>query len=126
MKENTQHSKRKGILRSYPMVFIVVFLLFSFLLIRGGVEAYAKQDTILEKRNRLEGEHEKLTDYQASLEGRIGDIDSDYGLEKFIRETYGLVKPGETVIYVVSDLPEFKKDSVDNEKKKGLFKRLLE
>lgn len=126
MKENTQHThkKRRSFLGSYPMVFIVVFLLFSFLFIRGGVEVYAKQKDITERKNLLLIEFDELSEYHESLEGRVGQIDSDYGLEKYIRETYGLIRPGEEVFYVVHEDVEVVE--FDKKEKKGLFKRLLE
>ena len=111
MKNFQQKRRRRHILESKPVLFIlcIVILFFAwsvFGLIGKMQETIKNKEISKAKINELQAEKEKL----------ISDIDklkTDKGVEESIREKFGLAKEGEGVVVVVEDkdLPEVQEEN---------------
>ena len=83
-------------------LIIIIQLVIVVSLVKGlfsSIAAGKRVDELLLKK-------QKLTEEKSNLEGKKGEVESEYYLEKVAREQLHLVKPGEVVVMT----PEIKND----------------
>lgn len=102
------------------VVLIFLIALFSY----SAVGTYKKSRLAKTKTEQVEAELQRLQKQEEGLRSSLEDMNTDYGLEKALREKFGIVREGETSIIIIE--PE--EDSVPDEtdENKGIFHFLRE
>lgn len=94
----------KNIARSRPvLVFLAVLLLFFAY---GVIGFMGKMELTRENRKIAENKVAQLEKEKARLSSDISKLNSQNGVEKSIREKFGLAKDGEGVIVILEDKNE--------------------
>lgn len=97
------------------VVLIVVILIFSI----SAVGTYKKSRIAKEKTKQVEAQLEMLLGQEEHLKSSLEDMNTEYGMEKALREKFGIVKEGEVSVIIVDPKEE---EKVDNKKeKRGIF-----
>ena len=100
-----------------PVAYIVMIVI-SGLFIFSSIKAYSKSRLAKEKLDVARAEVSQVRDQKTKLAKDIEIANTEYGLEKAIREKLNVVKEGEKVIMVVKEDPE---EAVDIEKDSGFW-----
>lgn len=111
MRHQIIKNKRKS---WYHSPILAVFLI--VLIIWGGVvvvKTYPKYREARTLRNQYQTELESLQMKQAELNGKIGELSTDHGIEAEVRNRYRVVKPGESLVIVVDEEKSAKTVQVD-------------
>lgn len=83
--------------------FLVLFLLgLIILLTRSVIFSAQKVKTSKENLSIVSSEYEEMYSRQNSIEELLSAFDSDFGFEKYVRENFGVVRPGEKVVLIVN------------------------
>ncbi len=98
-----------------PVALLVSFLLFG-IVVYSFISVLPKQKRAQEAKKEAKVELEELQHQKDSLEQEIGLLSSDFGVEKALREKFGVVKQGEEIIVLVNN----EEEGIDKEKR-GLF-----
>jgi cell division protein FtsB len=85
-----------------PFTYIVL-IIFGALFTYSAVGAYSKSRLAREKMQAAEAEQVKLTDQKQKLTTELANANTDYGLEKALREKFNVVKEGERIIMLVDE-----------------------
>lgn len=105
------------IIRS-PLTYVVLIglaILFSY----SAIATYKKSKIANQKTRQVESELQKLTDQEANLANSLNDMNTPFGVEKSLREKFGIIKAGEkSVIVVEQELGENEEKEKEN---KGFF-----
>lgn len=81
--------------------FLVLCLLgLIIVLVRSVFFSAQKVTTSRANLQELETEYQAMYDRQKSIEDLLSAFDSDFGFEKYVRENFGVVRPGEQVILI--------------------------
>ncbi|MEK7569347.1 MAG: septum formation initiator family protein [Patescibacteria group bacterium] len=97
-----QEKKRwRNILESKPVLTLLAVL---FLLLAWSVYGlFGKMEGTRKNRGISENKVKELELKKENLSADIGNLNTEEGVERNIREKYGLAKPGEGVIIIVDD-----------------------
>lgn len=101
MRHRIIQNKRKS---WYHSPILAVFL--GLLTIWGGVvvvKTYLKYREARALRNQYQAELESLQAKQTELNGKIGELSTERGIEAEVRNRYRVVKPGESLVIVVDE-----------------------
>lgn len=105
------------IIRS-PLTYVVLIglaILFSY----SAIATYKKSKIAKQKTRQVESELQKLNDQEANLADSLNDMNTPFGVEKSLREKFGIIKAGEkSVIVVEQELGENEEKEKEN---KGFF-----
>lgn len=105
------------IIRS-PLTYVILIglaILFSY----SAIATYKKSKIAKQKTRQVESELQKLTDQEANLTDSLNDMNTPFGVEKSLREKFGIIKTGEkSVIVVEQELGENEEKEKEN---KGFF-----
>ena len=85
-----------------PFTYIVL-IIFGALFTYSAVGAYNKSRLAREKMQEAEAEYVKLTDQKQKLSTELANANTDYGVEKALREKFNVVKEGERIIMLVDE-----------------------
>ena len=97
------------------VVLIVFILIFSI----SAVGTYKKSRIAKQKTKQVEAQFQSLVEQEAHLKSSLEDMNTEYGMEKALREKFGIVKEGEVSVISVDPKEEEKVD--DKKEKGGLF-----
>ncbi|MDQ5953015.1 MAG: hypothetical protein QG551_243 [Patescibacteria group bacterium] len=97
------------------VVLIVFILIFSI----SAVGTYKKSRIAKQKTKQVEAQFQSLVEQEAHLKSSLEDMNTEYGMEKALREKFGIVKEGEVSVIIVDPKEEEKVD--DKKEKGGLF-----
>ena len=97
------------------VVLIVFILVFSI----SAVGTYKKSRIAKQKTKQVEAQFQSLVEQEAHLKSSLEDMNTEYGMEKALREKFGIVKEGEVSVIIVDPKEEEKVD--DKKEKGGLF-----
>ncbi len=100
----------------YSKVAVVILIILVAFFSRAAWGVYLKEQASSANALRSASELKKLEDRQEVLNGEIGSLSTDEGVEEAIRAKYGVSKPGEQMIVIVdqgqaSDTPTQMPDS---------------
>ena len=99
MKEFQHDNEVKG--KMYSKWVLVVLIIIIILIIRGLISISIKQSNSSEEMDLVEAKRAQLQNRYNDLSGKVGDLNTNEGMEREIRSKFDVVKPGETVIMVV-------------------------
>ncbi len=102
----------------HPFTYVVLIslaLLFSY----SAIATYQKSKIAKQKTRQVESELEKLKDQEASLANSLNDMNSPFGVEKSLREKFGIIKDGEKSIIIIE--PQEEINDVIEKENKGFF-----
>jgi len=105
------------IIRS-PLTYVVLIglsLTFSY----SAISTYKKSLIAKQKTRQVEEELQKLVDQESDLKGSLNDMNTPFGVEKSLREKFGIIKDGEKAV-IVTEVNEDKNTSEEKESK-GFF-----
>ncbi len=97
------------------VVLVIFFLLFSY----SAIATHQKSRLAKQKTRQVEYELDQLVQQEESLTASLNDMNTPFGIEKSLREKFGIIKEGEKSVIIV-DPPE-ETPSGDTEEKKGIF-----
>ena len=99
---NLQRKRLMTRLAESPFTYIVL-IIFGALFTYSAVGAYNKSRLAREKMQEAEAEYVKLTDQKQKLSTELANANTDYGVEKALREKFNVVKEGERIIMLVDE-----------------------
>lgn len=85
----------------HSKVFLLPMAIFTVMLLNGVFGLYNKSRVANQALEMARFEEERLEERVRYLEAAIGELETDRGVEKVIRERFGMVRPGERVINLV-------------------------
>ena len=85
----------------HSKVFLLPMAIFTVVLLNGVFGLYNKSRVANQALEMVRLEEERLEERARYLEAAIGELETDRGVEKVIREKFGMVRPGERVINLV-------------------------
>lgn len=95
-----RRESNKAILQVRNWFIILALLGLVVLLSRSVFFSIEKVKTSRVNLQQLETEYQAMYDRQKSIEELLSAFDSDFGFEKYVRENFGVVRPGEQVILI--------------------------
>jgi cell division protein FtsB len=95
--QHGNESERKGYSKWVLLVLFVLIVLVG----RGLLSISAKQMSSSEEMDLVEAKRAELQERYNNLSGRVGELNTNEGMEREIRSKFDVAKPGETVIMVV-------------------------
>jgi cell division protein FtsB len=101
MIEFQEKRRIKRMLYSKPVIFVLVVLI--VFLLNAVWNVYQKRQIAKDNYVKIADNLKRLQAREKILSSEIERIKLDEGIEEEIRERYGLVKPGEEVLVIVSD-----------------------
>ena len=99
MKEFQHDNEVKG--KMYSKWVLIVLLVMIGLVIKGLISISIKQSNSREEMDLVEVKKAQLQGRYDDLSGKVGELNTNEGMEREIRSKFDVVKPGETVIMVV-------------------------
>jgi cell division protein FtsB len=103
--------KRKVKRLIYSRLTLVILLIILVLMLRSVWGVYEKAQLTKENLNKTTNDLAGLKEREQILSAEIEQLKTNSGVEKEIREKYGLVKPGEEVIVIVNKNDDLISDS---------------
>ncbi|MDQ5883393.1 MAG: hypothetical protein QG654_306 [Patescibacteria group bacterium] len=102
----------------HPFTYVVLisfFLLFSY----SAIATYKKSKVAKFKTRQVESELQKLVDQEVSLTNSLNDMNTPFGVEKSLREKFGIIKAGEKSVIIVEQ--ELTPDVEEEKENQGFF-----
>ena len=88
-----------------PLTYVVlIFLVVTFSY--SVIATYKKSKIAKQKTRQVESELQKLVDQESGLAESLNDMNTPFGVEKSLREKFGIVKDGETAIIITEEKAE--------------------
>jgi cell division protein FtsB len=101
MREFQERQKVRHILASRPVLWA------AGIIVLWLAVAVGREYLVLRAAERLrlasETERQAMEEKVAAVRGKIGELGSDAGLEKIVRERFNVKRPGEELIVIVDD-----------------------
>lgn len=94
--------------RNWFLVLVLLGLI--ILLTRSVIVSAQKVKTSKGNLSVVVEEYEQIFERQKSIEDLLSAFENDFGFEKYVRENFGVVKPGEKVVIIVDN----QNNEVDN------------
>ena len=88
-----------------PLTYVVLiglFVLFTY----SAISTYKNSKIAKQKTRQVESELEKLENQEKGLTQSINDMNTPFGVEKSLREKFGIIKEGEKAIIIIEEEPE--------------------
>lgn len=101
-----------------PITYIILIFL-VFLFSYSAIGTYKKSKIAQEKTRQVENELRELKDQEEGLQNSLNDMNSPFGIEKSLREKFGIIKDGEKSVIIVDQKEDLEKES--EEEKTGVF-----
>ncbi|MCH7883463.1 hypothetical protein IIA95_03550 [Patescibacteria group bacterium] len=108
MKRFQKHYFLKNIKYSWPVLFALAILI--FFMGRATLSAYLRSRVATQAYLDIKQKREELSHKHAALEKKLRYLSSSYGLEKELREQFGVKRPDEEVIIIVDRPPPESED----------------
>ena len=96
-----KHTKRS---ESHTRNWVILIILGGLIILFVKSLFGAAQNIKVSKQNLkdMEQEYEKLYDRGEDIENLLTNFENDFGFERYVRENFGVSKPGEKVIIIVN------------------------
>ena len=107
----------------FSTIFGLVIIGAVVFLAASNIKINQKRAELIEKRKALEEEVQALEERKSQLNLQISEVETEEFLEKEIRESFDLKKPGEEVVVV---LPPEEKEESSREEEKSLWEKIKE
>ncbi len=107
--------------------FTYIFLLFLvFLFSYSAIATYKKSKIAKFKTRQVESELKDLIKQEADLKNSLNDMNTSFGVEKSLREKFGIIKEGEKAVIIVEEpVEEPLKPEKDKKNIFGLIKGIF-
>jgi cell division protein FtsB len=105
MNQHTKHRKQ-GTSHARNWFLVFVFLGLIVLLVSSLFKAGKNIKVSKENLREAETEYEELYARGESISDLLNNFENDFGFEKYVRENFGVVKPGEKVVIIVASHKE--------------------
>jgi len=102
-----------------PLTYIVLVVLI-FLFSYSTASIYKKSRIAKEKTRQIQYDFEQLNKKEVQLRASLHDMTTDFGVEKALREKFGIIREGEVAIIIV-DPPEPEVSEEDKYYKGGIM-----
>lgn len=102
----------------HPLTYVILIglaILFSY----SAIATYKRSKIAKQKTRQVESELEKLTNQERNLTESLNDMNTPFGLEKSLREKFGIIKSGEKSVIVVEE--EVDENTEIEKENKGFF-----
>lgn len=99
MKDYRERRHKRGLLYSWPVIIILLFIIFS--LSRSVWNVYQSERVAREKKLEAKAERDKTLNRKNELTALVGRLLSERGMEEEIRKKFSVAKPEERVIVIV-------------------------
>jgi len=99
----------------HPLTYIVLiglFILFTY----SAVVTYKNSRIAGQKTRQVETDLERLRNQEINLTTSLNDMNTSFGVEKSLREKFGIIKEGEVAVIVIEEEEE-PEESVEGENK---------
>ena len=108
-----------------PFTYVVLlFLVFVFSY--SAIATYKKSKIAKLKTRQVEAELKDLTNQEANLKNSLNDMNTSFGIEKSLREKFGIIKEGEKAVIIVEEpIEEPLKPEKDKKNIFGLIKGIF-
>jgi cell division protein FtsB len=86
----------------HPLTYIVLislFVLFTY----SAISTYKNSKIAGQKTRQVETDLERLKNQEANLVASLNDMNTDFGVEKSLREKFGIIKEGEVAVIIIED-----------------------
>lgn len=103
-----------------PLSYLALFILlviFSY----SAINTYNKSKIAKEKTRQVEEELRKLKEQELGLSESINDMNTPFGVEKSLREKFGIIKQGEESIIIIDPPENISETNIQEEEKTGIF-----
>lgn len=109
----------------YSKGMAVALLALALVVARATWGVYAKERDSAASRARAEAELAKLNERAAALGAELERLRTDEGLEREIRDTYSVAKPGEKVVIIVDQQSSTTSTTTEREGWWGRFRQFF-
>ncbi|MBY0473152.1 septum formation initiator family protein [Patescibacteria group bacterium] len=128
MREFKKHRSRRAELLNFGLRLAgaTLLLVFTIGMVRAAWDMYGRLATATAGQQDAEARLASLEAQKKAISASVDQLSSERGQEALLREHYGVVKPGEGVIQIVTQASTT--DSADTSSKgwlKGLFRTLF-
>lgn len=86
----------------HPLTYIVLiglFVLFTY----SAISTYKNSKIAQQKTRQVESELARLENQEENLKASLNDMNTDFGIEKSLREKFGIIKEGEVAVIIIED-----------------------
>lgn len=97
------------------IVLLALCLIFSI----SALSTYKKSKIAQEKTRYVEEHLRDLNQQEDSLRASLHDMNTPFGIEKSLREKFGIIKQGETAVIILDPLPQ--EEEEEQREKQGIF-----
>lgn len=104
MREFRQRQKIKKTMYSLPITIFLLFLL--FLVLKGTWNAYDKVRISRNALNESKAKQEQVLEKQKKIEGELEHLKTDSGIEEAVRVQFNVSKQGEHTVVIVDEEKE--------------------
>lgn len=101
-----------------PFTYIFLFGLL-FLFSYSAINTYKKSRIAKERTRQVERELVRLLNQEEDLKSALNDMNTSFGVEKALREKFGIVKEGEKSIILLN--PPEEPPAIEEKKDRGFF-----
>ena len=102
-----------------PITYVVL-IFFVFIFTYSAIGTYKKSKIAKEKTRQVEEELRQLKEQEEGLKNSLNDMNSEFGIEKSLREKFGIIKEGEKSVIIVDPIEEEKSEREDDDEG-GIF-----
>lgn len=124
MREFKKHRSGRAELLNFGLRLVgaLLLLVFTFVMVRAAWDMYGRLNTATAGQQDAEARLASLEAQKKTISASVGQLSSPRGQEALLREHYGVVKPGEGVIQIVTQASS---TTSANEGSKGWFRGLF-
>lgn len=119
MKEYSQRRKLRQYIYSFPVILILLIIL--FFVAKGCFGIYQKYSFSKNELNNSKADLVILEEKKSHIYKKVEKLETETGIEKEIRSKFNVAREGEKLVVIVDDAPE--EEKVVEEK--GFFKKLF-
>ncbi len=121
MREFRQKRQFREMLYSRPTLLVLLVIL--FLTTRAAYNVYGKESESFERAARTQSELQNLQQRKVEVAKAIEDLSTKVGVEREIRNSFRVAKPGEHLVVLV-DPPKTEDVAVPDSLASGLWKKV--
>lgn len=99
------------------VILILLFLIFAY----SAINTYQKSRIAKEKTRQVEESLRKLEEQEQNLKNSLNDMNTPFGVEKSLREKFGIIRSGEESIIIVDSLEVLTPESLQKDENTGIF-----
>lgn len=98
----TRHAQH-GIAQTRNWFIAIIFLIVITMLVRSVVSSVDKVKVSKAGLREIEQKYGEMYERQSSVESVLSEFEDNFGFEKYVRENFGVVRPGEKVVIILSN-----------------------